>query len=163
MNNQGSSNFLKMKNKNIQEENDEDYIDIGLLKRKRNRKIEKFEKFKPKNLQIPKNEPSLKGAEKKVKSILSSFLLTIESEDNQSNRKIKFLREKLSNKKTKFHLAVDKKSKKNLDIKSGSPLLLNPVHLGSNKSNNISSSISNNDDANTYKDINSSKKKTKSK
>ena len=161
MNNQGSSNFLKMKNKNIQEENDEDYIDIGLSKRKRNRKIEKFEKFKPKNLQIPKNEPSLKGAENKVKSILSSFLLTIESEDNQSNRKIKFLREKLSNKKTKFHLAVDKKSKKNLDIKSGSPLLLNPVHFGSNKSNNISSSISNNDDANTYKDINSSKKKLK--
>ena len=34
MNNQGSSNFLKMKNKNIQEENNEDFIDIGLSKKK---------------------------------------------------------------------------------------------------------------------------------
>lgn len=156
MNSKRSQIFLKTNNNNI-EENDEDYIDIALLKKRRkNKKIEKFEKFKPKNLSNQKNKPSLKGAENKVKSILSSFLLTIESEDDKSNTKIKFLREKLSNKKAKFHFGVDKKSKKNIDINRGNSLFVNDVHYNSssNKNNNASSSLLNNDEV---------KKKTKSK
>ena len=112
MSNKASPSFLKTKKTQELKESEDDYIDIKLLKKRKKRYFEKFEKFKPKNIINLKNEPSLKGAENKVKSILSSFLLTIESEDERNNQKIKFLRDKLSTKKAKIIPSNEKKSKK---------------------------------------------------
>ena len=73
-------------------------------KKDKKNKIDQFEKFKPKNISKKKGEPSLKGAENKVKSILSSFLRTMRTEEkkdkiNNRNSGIKILISKLTTKK----------------------------------------------------------------
>jgi hypothetical protein len=97
-------------------------------KKDKNKKMEKFEKFKPKNIVSNKKDPSLKGAENKVRSILSSFLLTMESEDDKNNKKIRFLRDKLSTKKIKVH------NIRNFDNAKPS-FFLNPVNNKSSHGN----------------------------
>ena len=156
MNNQGSPSFLKNNiNKKEEIESDDDYIDVKLLKKRRNR-LEKFQKFKPKNIINLKPEPSLKGAENKVKSMLSSFLLTMESEDDKNNKKIKFLREKLSTKKAKYN--GERRSKKNLDnAKPINSLFINGVNYDSGKNNTSDALIS--DEKRTNKENFSSRKK----
>ena len=86
---------------NKDDEEEEDFSLMRPSKKDKNIKMEKFEKFRPKNIVSNKRKPSLKGAENKVRSILSSFLLTMESEDDRNNKKIRFLRDKLSSKKIK--------------------------------------------------------------
>ena len=66
--------------------------------KKKDFKIQKYEKFKPKSiLKKDNNNKKLKGAENKVKNLLSHFLKNIESEDNNSSiifKSIKTLRNK---------------------------------------------------------------------
>ena len=155
MNNQGSPSFLTKNNNKKEEESDDDYMDIKLLKKRRNR-LEKFQKFKPKNIINLKPEPSLKGAENKVKSMLSSFLLTMESEDDKNSKRIKFLREKLSSKKAKYN--GERRSKQNLNnTKPINSLFINGVNYDSGKNNTSDALIS--DEKRTNKENFSSRKK----
>ena len=157
MTDQDSPSFLKINNNKDEKENDDDYPDILSLRKRKNNKME-FEKFKPKNI-INKNQgPSLKGAENKVKSILSSFLLTMESEEDKNSRRIKFLREKLSTKKAKFACNLEKNSKKNIgNLKP----LNHSIHKNrehySNK--NITSEILTSDEKGMHKENISSRRK----
>jgi hypothetical protein len=96
------------RNNNDIDDNDDNNYYKKFSKKDKNKKIEQFVKFKPKNSGRQNNERSLKGAENKVKSILSSFLKTIKDEEkidkyNKKNPKIKFLISKLSNKKIKLN------------------------------------------------------------
>ena len=102
MNGNSNRTFLN-KNDNRDNEEEEDFSLMKPSKKDKNKKIEKFEIFKPKNQVKNNKEPSLKGAENKVRSILSSFLLTMESEDDRNNKKIRFLRDKLSKKRIKVN------------------------------------------------------------
>ena len=142
MTEEDTPSFLKINNNKNEKENDDDYPDILSLRKRKNNKIE-FEKFKPKNIINKNQEPSLKGAENKVKSILSSFLLTMESEEDKNSRRIKFLREKLSTKKAKFACNLEKNSKKNLgNLKPLNNFIHKKPEHYSNK--NITSEILNN-------------------
>ena len=55
----------------------------------KNYKIQKYEKFKPKPILKNQTNKTLKGAENKVKYLLSMFLKNIESEENNSDMKFK--------------------------------------------------------------------------
>ena len=105
MNNQIKSLFLK---EDTEEEKEDEYL---YLRKKNKQKFQKFQKFKPKVFPKVKNKPFLKGAENKVKSILSNILFTIESEDSQNNKKIQLLKEQLSTKRVTFGYERDKKVK----------------------------------------------------
>ena len=50
----------------------------------KNYKIQKYEKFKPKPILKHQENKALKGAENNVKNLLSLFLKSIESEENNS-------------------------------------------------------------------------------
>ena len=91
MNNDQFPFLMLDQNKNNHDNQDED-LDFS-KKNYKNFKLEKFEKFKPKNGNSPKKGIQiLKGAENKVKSMLSIFLKDIEQE-NESPEKVnkKFL------------------------------------------------------------------------
>ena len=133
MNDITNSPYLNKNDKNDNQDNEEDFSIIKPSKK--DKKIGKFEKFKPKNNLGNKNEPSLRGAENKVKSILSSFLLTMESEDDRNNKKIRFLRDKLSTKKIKINGNNEKKNIKHFDNKKP----LNSYFLNNLNNNNSSS------------------------
>ena len=86
--NQDSFLNIKQNSSNSnQEQLDDSFIKKKLYKNK-NQKGQQFEKFKPKtNKENIKNEKSLKGAENKLKSMLSVFLKNIESEEINENKK----------------------------------------------------------------------------
>ena len=131
MNNKRNSSFLKIRDNKNRQENDDDYENIKLSKKG-------IEKFKPKE-KIEKKKSLLKGAENKVKSILSSFLLTMESDDDKNSKKIKFLVEKLSSKKAKYNHDVNKKSKKNIQkLKPSNSLFLNGIEYSKDINNDKS-------------------------
>ena len=104
MNNEISSTLLQLNN-NDKNTNIEDISFYKKFSKKdKKNKIDQFVKFKPKNISKKNGEPSLKGAENKVKSILSSFLRAMRSEEkkdkiNNRNPGIKILITKLSSKK----------------------------------------------------------------
>lgn len=109
-----NSSFLNIndtkekRNNNDIDDNDDNRYYKKFSKKDKNKKLEEFVKFKPKNSLGQNNEPSLKGAENKVKSILSSFLRTMKNEEkvdkfNKKNPNIKILISKLSNKKIKLN------------------------------------------------------------
>ena len=130
MNNQRSPSFLKISKD--RQENDDDYTNVKLSKKG-------IEKFKPKQNKANKKNLLLRGAENKVKSILSSFLLTMESDDDKNSKKIKFLVEKLSSKKAKFNHDVNKKSKKNIQkLKPSNSLFLNGIEYSKDINNDKS-------------------------
>jgi hypothetical protein len=87
-------------------------------KKDKKNKIDQFVKFKPKNISKKKGEPSLKGAENKVKSILSSFLLTMRNEEqkdkinNNRDPGIKILKSKLTSKKENTNNDIKEKWQK---------------------------------------------------
>jgi len=96
------------RNNNDIDDNDDNNYYKKFSKKDKNKKLDEFVKFKPKNSGNQNNGPSLKGAENKVKSILSSFLRVMRNEEkvdkyNKKNPKIKILISKLSNKKIKLN------------------------------------------------------------
>ena len=114
MNNEINSSLFNLndnaKNNNI----DDTSFYKKFSKKDKKNKIDQFVKFKPKNIPKKKGEPSLKGAENKVKSILSSFLQTMKNEEkkekiNNRDPGIKILISKLAPKKVKTN--NDKKEK----------------------------------------------------
>ena len=157
MNNPQISIFLNNNNIKEKHENKDDYLNL-----------KKFEKFKPKNIQKFENQPFLRNAEHKVKSILSNILCEMEVENDQNHRKIKLLREKLSTKKIKLRKSNLKVINFNSDIKSKSDLNDSNINSKVNNKNKVSdfsinkSLISSN--AKSHKNILiSDKKKKKSK
>ena len=136
MNNQRSPSFLKISKD--RQENDDDYTNVELSKKG-------IEKFKPKQNTANKKNLLLRGAENKVKSILSSFLLTMESDDDKNNKKIKFLVEKLSTKKVKFNRDVTKKSKKNIQNLKPNSIFVNDVEYSKSINNDKSDMLLIND------------------
>jgi hypothetical protein len=102
-----NDNKEKINNNDIDDNDDNNYYK-KFSKKDKNKKLDQFVKFKPKNSGSQNNGPSLKGAENKVKSILSSFLREMKNEEkvdkyNKKNPKIKILISKLSNKKIKIN------------------------------------------------------------
>ena len=86
------------KNNHDNQDDDSDFFDKNYKKMKLN----KFEKFKPKNINSPKKFQNLKGAENNVKTLISVFLKDIEQENfsppnNQDKTDKKYLN-KISNK-----------------------------------------------------------------
>ena len=128
MNDITNSSYLNKIVENDNLDNEEDFSRINPFKRDKNNKFEKFEKFKPKNNANNKKDPTLRGAENKVKSILSSFLLTMDSEDDRNNKKIGFLRNKLSTKKIKINGYNEKKNIKYDNKKPLSSFFLNNLN-----------------------------------
>ncbi len=116
MNNEISSSLLNLnnidKNGNIDDTNF--YRKYTKKEKEKKNKIVQFVKFQPKNTPKNKAEPSLRGAENKVKSILSSFLRTMRNEEKKdiiSNRnpEIKVLITKLSSKKINTNKNINEK------------------------------------------------------
>ena len=125
-----TSSFYNINNKKDNKTIEENIYYRKFSKKDKNKKLEKFEKFKPKNTSQQKNESSLKGAENKVKLMLSSFLIKLKREQKKDktfkkNPKIKILISKLSNKKLKLNY---KKKKSYTQDKN---------HLNLNNKNNI--------------------------
>ena len=87
-------------NKSNQDNQDED-SDFS-NKNYKKMKLNKFEKFKPKNVNSPKKNQNLKGAENNVKSLISVFLKDIEQENfsppNNQDKTDKKIVNKASNK-----------------------------------------------------------------
>ena len=76
--------LLLDQNKSNKEEDSE--YDMKFYKKNSKFKIDNFEKFKPKTkITNEENEKALKGAENKVKSLLSTFIKNIQSEKNNSD------------------------------------------------------------------------------
>ena len=117
--------------------NNDDYTGEYIKKNKKDKgkKLEQFEKFVPKNTNNKKNEQNLRGAENKLKSILSSFLRNFESEEkNEQEPKSSLLDTVQSTKKIKNNnnrLSLPKK--KNVVDRRYSNVLHKKVELKNQK------------------------------
>jgi len=98
----------------------------------KNFKIQKYEKFKPKPIiNLDKNNKSLKGAENKVKNLLSHFIKNIESESYSRDN----LKSNISVKnKDKDSISIKKCNKKN-SLKNGNLIRTNSFTLNNNNKN----------------------------
>ena len=110
----------------------------------KNFKIQKYEKFKPKSILKENSNKTLKGAENKVKFLLSIFLKNIQSEEK--NSRIIFSNNTLKM-KDKDSVSIKKKAIKKINTSS------NKKFGRTNSFNNIR----NNDKLNIYKNIENNK------
>jgi len=167
MNNEISSSLLKLNNNDKNTNIDETSFHKKCSKKEKKNKIDQFVKFKPKNISKKKGEPSLKGAENKVKSILSSFLRKMRNEEkkekiNNRNPGIKILISKLSSKKanTNNDLRDKRQMKKSFNPVDNNHLsVLNNFYLNNikNKENENSNLKVTSDDINESKIKNNTK------
>ena len=153
-----SSSFLNLndtkekRNNNDIDDNDDNRYYKKFSKKDKNKKLDEFIKFKPKNSAVQNNESSLKGAENKVKSILSSFLRAMKNEEkvdkyNAKNPKIKILISKLSSKKMKFNNGLEHYNPSNKKVNSLNSLqVFNNVANTENNNENSSSKYGNRGD-----------------
>ena len=95
----------------------------------KNFKIQKYEKFKPKP--IIKNNRSLRGAENKVKNLLSNFIKNIESESYSREDFKSYISVK---NKDKDSISIKKCNKKN-SLKNGNYIRTNSFTLNNNNKN----------------------------
>ena len=140
--------FLEMESKKDNMYNDSDFSE------KKYKKFKKFEKFIPKNVNDQeKNQKELKGAENKVKSLLSIFLKDIKNEDQNpenilnNSKKFNKIEKKdiISNKNNlKENRNISKvfsNKKKNFSNSNGFNFETNNISI---KNNNINNNFSNN-------------------
>ena len=156
MNIKKSTSYFKIRDNKDSLENedeDDDYINLNLSKKN-------IEKFKPKKNLINKNSPSLRGAENKIKSILSSFLLTMESDDDKKYKRIKYLKEKLSTKKLRFNYDVHNGKKNIRNLKTVNSLFLNSAEHNKETNNEKSEILLVNYKKRIYNEDNIINKKT---
>ena len=133
------------KNNNDNPDNDIDFSSKNFKKFK----LKKFEKFKPKNENNPsKNNQNLKGAENKVKSLISFFLKDIEQE-NENPENID--KSNFNNKINQNELSPKKFKRKSL--KRNSAIEPN-LHFGRNNFNKLNFGLNNNLYFNVNKNIN---------
>lgn len=162
MNNEISSSLLKLNNNDKNTNIDDTTFYEKFTKKEKKKKIDQFVKFKPKNISKNNGESSLKGAENKVKSILSSFLRTMRNEEkkdkiNDRNPGIKMLLTKLSSKKINSIKIKKRQTKKSFNPgDNGHMTSLNKFYM-----NNIKSKDNENSSLKvTSDDINSNKTKS---